>query len=334
MKLVDLNAFIAEVASKINNSVTGIKGTPQELYEASFHIFRAGGKRLRPALVYASGRAFGADEDALLAFATGVELFHNFTLIHDDIMDNDDYRRGVPTVHKVYGIPTAILSGDLLFSLALHIPLSYCSTKMKSSRCIDASRKLAWASVTVAEGQALDMMFESMKEVSEEQYFEMIYKKTAALIEASVYIGGVLGKAEESELKLLSSYGKNLGLAFQIVDDILGIYGKEEETGKPVYSDLREGKKTLLIIKALNIATGEDKELIEDVLGKKNLEKEKYSEVADLIEKLGVLQYAKSKAEGFVADALEDLKNLEGKCDTEYLTLLKDMAYVVVKRRK
>lgn len=332
--MVDLNKFITEVASKINNNASEIRGSPKELYDASFHIFRAGGKRLRPALVYASGLAFGANEDALLAFATGVELFHNFTLIHDDIMDNDEYRRGVPTVHKVYGVPTAILSGDLLFSLALYIPLSYCSNKMNNLRCIEASKKLAWASVTVAEGQALDMMFEKMRDVTEEQYFEMIYKKTAALIETSVYIGAVLGRAEESELNYLSLYGKNIGLAFQIVDDVLGIFGKEEETGKPVYSDLREGKKTLLIIKALQLANNDEREIIEGVLGKKNLEREKYSKVADLIEKLGVLQYAMDKAEGLVAEALESIKKLEGKGSPEYLELLKEMAYLIIKRRK
>jgi len=332
--LVDLNNFISEVASKVNSAVSKITGNPFELYEASFHILKAGGKRLRPALLFASGLAFGAEEEDLLPFAVGVELFHNFTLVHDDIMDNDDFRRGVPTVHRIYGIPMAILSGDLLFSLSMLIPLSHCAEKMQSRRCIEASRKLAWASVTVAEGQALDMMFEKMAEVTEEQYFDMIYKKTAALIEASVYIGGILGKAGEEELKLLSRYGRDIGLAFQIVDDILGIYGNEEETGKPIYSDLREGKKTLMVIKAIQLAGSSERELIDEVLGKRNLEREKYARVAELMEKLGVLEYARSKAEGLVSDALQSIREMEKNADPAYLSILKDMALLVIKRRK
>jgi len=332
--LVDLNDFISEVASKVNSAVSKITGNPEELYEATFHILKAGGKRLRPALLFASGLAFGAKEEDLLPFAVGVELFHNFTLVHDDIMDNDDFRRGVPTVHRVYGIPMAILSGDLLFSLSMLIPLSHCAEKMQSNRCIEASRKLAWASVTVAEGQALDMMFEKMAEVTEEQYFDMIYKKTAALIEASVYMGGILGKAGEEELKLLSRYGRDIGLAFQIVDDILGIYGNEEETGKPLYSDLREGKKTLMVIKAIQLSGPSERKLIDEVLGKRNLEREKYARVAELMERLGVLEYARSKAEGLVSDALQSIRELEKKADQAYLSVLKDMALLVIKRRK
>jgi len=332
--LVDLNGFISEVASKVNSAVSKITGSPEELYEASFHILKAGGKRLRPALLFASGLAFGAEEEELLPFAVGVELFHNFTLVHDDIMDNDDFRRGVPTVHRVYGIPMAILSGDLLFSLSMLVPLSHCAEKMQSNRCVEASRKLAWASVTVAEGQALDMMFEKMAEVTEEQYFDMIYKKTAALIEASVYIGGILGKAGEEELKLLSRYGRDIGLAFQIVDDILGIYGNEEETGKPLYSDLREGKKTLMVIKAIQLAGPSERKLIDEVLGKRNLEREKYARVAELMERLGVLEYARSKAEGLVNDALQSIRELEKNADPAFLSILKDMALLVIKRRK
>ena len=332
--MVDLNEFMARVASLVNDSALQIEGKPDELYEASFHIFKAGGKRLRPALLYASGLAFGAEEEALLPFAVGVELFHNFTLVHDDIMDNDDYRRGVPTVHKLYGVPMAILSGDLLFSLSLHIPLSYCSEKKSNYRCVEASRKLAWASVTVAEGQALDMMFEKAESVTEEQYMEMIYKKTAALLEASVYIGAVLGGAEKRELELISNYGRSIGLAFQIIDDILGIYGKEEETGKPVYSDLREGKKTLLILKALQIAEEEKRKMIESVLGRRDVEREKYSEAARVIEELGVPAYAKSKAEYFVSKAIESLDQIGEKGRQEYISLLKEIAYLVVKRRK
>ncbi|MEM0198527.1 MAG: polyprenyl synthetase family protein [Fervidicoccaceae archaeon] len=332
--MIELGEFFNKVAKMVNDTALSIKGDPEELYSASFHIFRAGGKRLRPALVFASGLAFGASEENLLPFATGVELFHNFTLIHDDIMDNDEYRRGVPTVHKLYGVPVAILAGDLLFSLSLHVPLSYCTQRLSNYRCIEASRKLAWASITVAEGQALDMMFEKIDRVSEEQYMEMIYKKTAALIEASTYIGAVLGRAEERELKKISEFGKNLGLAFQIVDDILGIYGKEEETGKPVYSDLREGKKTLLVLRALELASGDDRRTIENVLGKKDLEREKYREAAEIMEKLGVLEYAKRKAEGLVEEALRNLESLKGFAEDDYLVLLRDIAYLVIKRRK
>ncbi|AFH42444.1 polyprenyl synthetase family protein [Fervidicoccus fontis] len=333
--MISLNDFLKSVSINIDSYIKEkLVGEPPDFYESSLYILKAGGKRLRPALVFASGYAFGGSEKYLLPFAAGVELLHNFTLIHDDIMDNDDYRRGVPTVHKLWGIPTAILAGDLLFSYSLYLPLHSCDDFEIKDRCIKASKKLAWASLTVAEGQALDMSFEKKESVSEEEYMNMIEKKTAALIESSAYIGATIGGADEKDLMHISEFGRKIGIAFQIVDDILGIFGKEEETGKPVYSDIREGKKTLLIIRALALSNKEERNKLISILGKKGLGKEEYAVAARIIEELGVLEYANIKARNLAEEAKSHLDEIKGSTNKEYISLLKDIADLVVRRKK
>lgn len=333
--MVSLEEFLREVVINTDEYIRkNVSGQPRELYESSLHILKAGGKRLRPAILIATGLAFGAKREELMPFAAGVELLHNFTLIHDDIMDNDEYRRGVPTVHKLWGVPMAILAGDLLFSYSLHLPLKFCREIARKDKCVVATEKLAWAAMTVAEGQALDMSFEKSELVSEEDYMQMIYKKTAALIESSAYIGAVLGQAPDEDLMRIQQYARGIGIAFQIVDDILGIFGKEEETGKPVYSDLREGKKTLLIIRALELAKGEDREVILSVLGKRGLNREMYARAASVISSLGVYDYAVNMANELVKKSKESLDGLSAVKESQYVELLREIADLVVKRRK
>lgn len=306
----------------------------KELYDASRHLIKAGGKRVRPFLVIQSCRAVGGDEESVLPAAVAVELIHNFTLIHDDIMDQDDLRRGAPTVHVLWGLPTAILAGDLLFSKAFEA-LFMCSSypNISFERLVEAGRRLASAVSTIAEGQALDMSLSGkLKEVlvGEDDYFEMIYKKTAALFKVSCEVGGILGGADSNELNALSKYGEHIGIAFQMKDDILGIMGDEKVLGKPIGSDLREGKCTLILIHALKNASDRQRKTIMDVYGKENISRDEINLVIDVLRDLGSIEYVESIAREQVSLAKKSLEILGS---SEAKSLLLNLADFIVARR-
>ncbi|UXD21093.1 geranylgeranyl pyrophosphate synthase [Ignicoccus pacificus DSM 13166] len=323
-----LKEFIAEVKPKVDAFIAEIlKGEPKKLYDAAYHLPSVGGKRLRPALVIMVARTLGATFEEALAPAASVELLHNFTLVHDDIMDKDEKRRGVPTVHVLYGEPMAILAGDVLYAKAYEALLK---APQRPDIVVEMTRMLTWAAVTVAEGQALDMMFEDRWDVSEEEYIEMVKKKTGALFGASAALGAL--SASKPELKdLLKEFGILLGIAFQIKDDILSLVGDEKVTGKKKYNDLKEGKKTLLVIKALERLSEEEKKKLMSILGNQNATDEELAETANLIIKSGALDYALKKADEIGKRALEILNSLPTK-NPEYLELLKELVDFAVKR--
>lgn len=297
------------------------RGGPNGLYDACWHLIEAGGKRLRPLLVLESCKALGGKEEDALPEAAAVELVHTFTLIHDDIMDEDDERRGVPAVHVEWGVPIAILAGDTLFSKAFEF-----AARGGSERAVD---ELARACTEICEGQAMDIEFEDREDVTEEEFIEMVRRKTAALMRASCVIGGLKADAEEEQLEALAEYGENMGIAFQIQDDVLDLVGDEEELGKPVGSDIIEGKKTLIVIKALEEADEETRERILEVLGNPNATREDVMEVIGIMEELGAIDYAKEKAREFALKAKEALEELP---DNEHTELLRRIADFVVER--
>jgi len=307
---------------------------PRELYAASRHLIEAGGKRLRPFLVVQSCIAVGGDASAVLPAAASVELIHNFTLVHDDIMDRDDFRRGVPTVHRIWGVPTAIIAGDLLFSKAFEALLR-CAKHISVSpeRVVEAARRLAEAVSTIAEGQALDMSLSGrLKEevVSEEEYYEMIYKKTAALFKVSCEIGSIIGGGSEEQVRALSSYGENIGLAFQMLDDILGVTADEKVLGKPVGSDLREGKCTLIMIHALSNASSSQRAAIMKVYGKSEISVEELKLVVKLLEDLGSISYVLDLAKKHVDSAKKSISILP---ESGAKRLLMELADFVISRK-
>ncbi len=329
-----LFSFAKSIAGKVNSYIFhNLRGDPQFLYEAALHIIKAGGKRMRPAILMASGLMLDGAEEELIPYAASVELIHTFTLIHDDIMDNDEYRRNVKTVHMIWGVPTAIVAGDLLFSKSFEIPLSGKPIR-NPSKHIKAVYELSRATSIVAEGQAMDMSFENKEEVGEKEYLEMIYKKTAALIEASAVTGAIIAEAPQADVERLREYGRKIGLAFQIKDDILGIYGKEEITGKPVYSDFKEGKKTLLVIKALEKADPGEKRALKKVLGNRDLPRREYEKAAEIIESLGVKEEVEEKAHRMVDEAITLLKELESSVKEDYRQVLIELARYTVEREK
>jgi geranylgeranyl diphosphate synthase type I len=327
----DVAKYLTKIASLVDGYIYAIvKGEPKELYDAALHLIRAGGKRLRPAIVAAVAQSLGETVEKALPFAAAVELVHNFTLIHDDIMDQDEFRRGVPTVHKLWGEPLAITAGDLLFAKAFEALSDAIERGIPPHRVARATRILAHATSIIAEGQAMDLMFEEEEDVSLDDYLTMIYKKTGALFEASAVLGGLTATDEAYVLEELANFGRSLGIAFQIRDDILGIVGKEEELGKPVYSDIREGKKTLPIIYALKELDGKDREKLIMVLGKKDASRSELEEAAKLIEASGAIEYSEKKAREYVSKAVNSLRSALP--DNEYRRILEKLAEFVAER--
>jgi geranylgeranyl diphosphate synthase type I len=219
-----------------------------ELNKASAHLLAAGGKRLRPAVVMlAADAVMPGSSDELLHAALALEVIHTFTLIHDDIMDDDSLRRGVPTVHTKWDEPTGILAGDVLYARAFE---HLCMVKAKDEAKVRAVTMLARACADICEGQHMDMSFEHRSDVTEGEYMEMVRKKTGVLYAAAAGIGAVLAGGNAVQVKALYNFGLNTGVAFQIQDDLIDLLTSAEKSGKDQASDLREGKQTLLMIKA------------------------------------------------------------------------------------
>ena len=326
-----LSSQIAESAEKVNNfiqKIVNINSEPQLLYRASRQIIDAGGKRLRPFLVLKSCKLVGGREEDAIPTAAALELLHTFTLIHDDIMDQDEKRRGVPTVHTQWGVPIAIVAGDLLFAKVYEAITSFTDTKhVKPKRILQVLKEISEATITLCEGQTRDMMFESKETVSEEEYFEMIKDKTAALFETSARCGGILGGATKKQVKCLGMFGHYSGIAFQVIDDILGLTADEKVLKKPVGNDIREGKRTLMVVYALEKASKSQRKQILETLGNKDASPQKIQETIKLIDSLGAISYAKKLAEKYIKRAKKALASFPASEDREDLISLSDLIF-------
>lgn len=302
-------------ATEINEYLlTRLKGSPSELYSAAAHYINSGGKRLRPFLVVKACEMFGGKKVRALPAAASVEMIHNFSLVHDDIMDNDDVRHSVPTVHKSFGLPLAILAGDALFSKAYQVIVENCGKLgISNSRICEMISRLSNACVDVCEGQALDlgMAFED-KFVDEHEYISMISKKTAALFGLSCGLG-VLSAPDSSEKDMfaLTQFGENVGTAFQLIDDLIGLIGDAKLTGKSVGNDLREGKKTLPILLALQISNDRSREKILRVFASRNAHREEIEEAVKTISSLGIGEVVRGKARQHIQKAMESISRYD-----------------------
>lgn len=248
--------MIQDLQNKINGAIEKLSNelslTPPELYEPARYMLALGGKRLRPLFVLMAYELFDGKTDDAVSAALAVELFHNFTLVHDDIMDNAPLRRNKPTVHSKWSNSTAILSGDVMMVKAYQL---ICKSKLPAAVLNSVLATFNEMAVKVCEGQQWDLNYETLHKISIPQYFKMIELKTAVLIAACMKIGALIGGAKEEDAKNLYEFGKNTGIAFQLQDDLLDVYGEEEKFGKLKGGDIIANKKTFLLLKASDIAS-------------------------------------------------------------------------------
>lgn len=253
--------FLDRYKELINQAIAHhqFKNKPSELYDPINYSMGHGGKRLRPILLLLANDLFEGDFEKALKPALSIELFHNFTLIHDDIMDNADLRRNEPTVKAKYGDNVAILSGDALLIKSYQFFEDLEPVLFK--KCI---KILSKNGVILCEGQQLDINFETQEKVSYEEYIEMITNKTGVLSAACLQLGALIAGAEEKQADLLYEFGINLGIAFQIMDDYLDTFGDEKSFGKNPFGDINENKKTILYLLALEHANDEDRKMLQN----------------------------------------------------------------------
>lgn len=265
---------------------------PKLLYTPIIYSMSGGGKRLRPVLLLITAEAFGGSVDEAMPAALAVEIFHNFTLLHDDIMDNADVRRGKPSVYAKWGGNVALLSGDAMLITAYKSLARVASERLPRVMSIFSDMALE-----VCEGQQYDMDFETMSKVTVEEYMQMIECKTSALLSGSAMIGATMARASEEDIKKIYRFATELGLAFQLQDDVLDSFG-DITLGKKIGGDILEGKKTFLMVQALNRATAEEREVLTTTHLRKDISNdEKIAIVKSLYDRLDVKRVAEQQIE-------------------------------------
>jgi geranylgeranyl diphosphate synthase type II len=264
---------------------------PASLYEPIRYVLSLGGKRIRPVLMLLSYNLFKEQPEKILMPALGLETYHNYTLLHDDLMDNADVRRGQPTVHKKWDANTAILSGDSMLVLAYQ-RVAQCDN-VHLSLVLDLFTETA---LEIGEGQQFDMDFETRNDVAEEEYIEMIRLKTSVLLACALKMGAILGDASQEDADLLYRFGEKIGLAFQLQDDLLDVYGDPKVFGKAIGGDITSNKKTYMLINAVNRANAEQRaELMRWIEAKDFDRAEKVAAVTRLYDEIGIRQLCEEK---------------------------------------
>jgi len=305
VKLFCMKTF-KEIAQIISTEIDQIDWNkePRGLYEPIGYVLSLGGKRIRPALTLMACDLFSEDVQVAVNTAIALEVFHNFTLLHDDIMDRADVRRGRPTVHKKWDDNTAILSGDVMQIASYQFIAKTPSQYLKP--VLDLFSQTA---AEICEGQQYDVDFENREVVKAEEYLEMIRLKTAVLLGCALKTGAWIGGAGEEDAQLLYDFGINIGLAFQLKDDLLDVYGDEKTFGKKIGGDILCNKKTYLLIHALELAKGDDVTELHNWLlnSDENLSEEKIKAVTSVFDRLGVKTICEDKMQFFYSKAIAKL---------------------------
>ncbi len=274
---------------------------PKELYEPISYTLSLGGKRMRPVLLLMSCDLFDGDITKAINPALGIEVFHNFTLLHDDIMDNAPLRRSMPTVHNKWDANVAILSGDAMLIEAYRLMMQVDNEVIKDVLTIFND-----TAMMVCEGQQSDINYETQQQVSIQDYIQMISMKTAVLLAGSMQIGAVIAGGNSVDADHLYSFGKNLGIAFQLQDDILDVYGDANKFGKQVGGDIIANKKTYLLLKAMELAQGDDATILTETLANKTLvPQDKVAAITALYNRLGVKDYALEAMQNYYQIAMQ-----------------------------
>ena len=305
-----------------------VDGTPHSLYEPIAYSLAAGGKRLRPMLTVLACNVFSDNALASLPAAAALEVFHTFTLLHDDVMDNATVRRGKPSVYGKWGTNAALLSGDAMmiysYKLLQQTPVEYLPAVLG---CFN------YTALTVCEGQQVDMEFEQRTDVTMEEYMAMIDKKTAALLAGATMIGAIQGGADTLSRQQLFQFATQLGIAFQLQDDLLEAFGTEEQLGKPIGGDILEGKKSFLMLTAFAEADSTTRRSLQGLLDDKVMApKVKVAAVLDIYQRLGVRDIAEREINLHFSKAMESLDMLEA--DVERVEPLRELALSLLGRKK
>ena len=286
---------------------------PESLYDPVKYILESGGKRLRPLITLYISELFNGEKTVALPAAAALEIFHNFTLAHDDIMDNSSIRRGKKTINAKWDDNTGILSGDVMLIISYEILNQY-----EDSKYILFSKKLTEISRLVCEGQQADMDFSSKNDITENEYFEMIKNKTAVLIACSFMFGGIAAETNTSNTDLLYKIGLNLGIAFQLEDDLLDSFGDQEKFGKRIGGDILEKKKTLLYLFTHSKLESEKKLEFENIFNSNEIEEsQKINSIKSFYETSGALEYLKNKVKVYFNEAEILIDKLELDNDTK-----------------
>lgn len=308
----------------IENKLKKIISQDGSIYGAAGYILNAGGKRIRPLITLLACESVGGNFKLALDAAVAIEILHTFTLVHDDIMDNSDTRRGLPTIHKKWDMETAILSGDLLAGLAFKSLIKTNTTKLSEVALV-----FAQAFIDVCEGQDLDIAYGKKNSVSVEEYYTMIGKKTAAMISAAAEIGGIIGGGTVKEITALRNYGTHIGIAFQIKDDLLDMLGDVHSIGKQAGKDIIEGKKTFLLLTALEKAKGTDLKVLEKISRRRKINQSDIKSVRRVYEKLGIFNSAEKEINSHIRKAKCELRKIP---ESDALDMLLKVADKILKR--
>lgn len=298
----------SQLLDRINTHVSELQftRTPEGLYDPIQYVLSLGGKRIRPVLMLMAYNLYKEDVVSIYGPATGIEIYHNYTLLHDDLMDRADVRRGKTTVHKVWGDNTAILSGDAMLVLAYQHMTESTSAHLK-----EVLDLFSLTALEICEGQQLDMDFEQRNDVAEEEYLEMIRLKTAVLLASSLKIGAILGGASHQDAEALYDFGMQIGVAFQLQDDLLDVYGDPEVFGKKTGGDILCNKKTYMLIKALEHG---DKEqlagLTKWITAVTFDSEEKIASVTKLYDQIGIRAVCENKMREYYIRAMNSLETV------------------------
>ena len=298
----------SELKKMVNRAIQNLSYNEEaeKLNDPVKYILSVGGKRLRPVLALMACNLYSDKIDEAVIPATGLEVFHNFTLVHDDIMDNAPVRRNVPTVHSKWNINQAVLSGDVMAFIA-----NECFLQTPHTYLLKVFKVFNKAAIEVCVGQQLDIDFEKAAIVSNEEYLRMIELKTAALLAASAKIGAILGGADDKDSELLYEFGRNLGMAFQIQDDLLDIYGDVKVFGKIVGGDIISNKKTYMLVKALELASFDQARQIHELFAMKDLAPEtKVKKVVSIYDQLNIKNVSEDLANSYINTAFNLLDKL------------------------
>ena len=281
---------------------------PKTLYEPIIYALKQPGKRLRPQLVHIAADMFDGNSEDIDLVASAYEMLHNFTLIHDDITDKAEIRRGHPTVHKKWNTNVAILSGDALVVTAL---LQIHKLSCAPETILSVAKLFAQVSMETCKGQQYDLDFETAKNVTIEQYLKMIQMKTATMFAGCLKSGGLVAQADDDSLQALYDLGIHLGTAFQLADDLLDVYADTEIFGKAVGSDIKDNKKTFIYLKAMELADKTQAQLLKTLLSSSDMdEKMKFQEVKDIFDAVNVKQATEEKISFYIDKCFDDIEHI------------------------